>query len=132
MEKITSKMCLNGDVGIHGNMFGGQLMYLMDEAAAIYAVQYTGVKRIVSRKFSAVEFHAPVRRGEILEFFADNPKRGNTSFSFDIIVKVEGNRRFQSSCVFVAIDENGEKTPIDWDRAPGCRKSAKAGKTEKP
>ena len=117
MFKITSKMCLNGDVGIHGNMFGGRLLALMDESAAIYAKLYTREKHIVSRKFSGVEFHSPVKLGDILEVYADHPKRGNTSFSFDIIVIVDSTRHFEASCVFVAVDENGTKKSIDWSKA---------------
>ena len=83
MEKITSSICLTGDIGTSGNMYGGRLLYLMDEAAAIYAMRSTGEKRMVSRKFSEVEFTSPVHVGEILEFYADNPHRGRTSFSFD-------------------------------------------------
>ncbi len=117
MFKITSKMCLNGDVGIHGNMFGGRMLSLMDESAAIYAKLYTGEEHIVSRKFSGVEFHSPVKLGDILEVYAANPKRGNTSFSFDIVVIVGSTRRFEASCVFVAVDSDGNKKPIDWSKA---------------
>lgn len=117
MYKITSRICLNSDVGVHGNMFGGHLLAVMDEAAAIYAKMYTGVRRIVSRSFSGVEFRYPIREGEIFELFADNPRRGKTSFTFDIIVLVGENRRFNATCVFVAVDENGNKQEIDWSKA---------------
>ncbi len=117
MFKITSKMCLNGDVGIHGNMFGGRLLSLMDESAGIYAKLYTGEDHVVSRKFSGVEFHSPVKLGDILEVYAANPKRGNTSISFDIIVIVGSTCRFEASCVFVAVDKEGHKKSIDWSRA---------------
>ncbi len=118
MVKITSKMCLNDDVGVYGNMFGGRLLSIMDESAAIFARLYTGEKRIVSRKFSGVEFHSPVKLGEILCVYADNPKHGTTSFSFDIVVIVNETRRFQASCVFVAVDADGRKKTIDWSHAP--------------
>ena len=121
MQKITSKVCMNGDVGVHGNMFGGRLLYLMDEAAAIYALQYTGEKRLVSRKFSSVEFHSPVKMGDILEFYAGNPVCGTTSFCFDIEVHVGGSKRFEASCVFVAVDADGGKKALDWEQAPGRR-----------
>ena len=123
MFKITSKMCLNGDVGIHGNMFGGRLLSLMDESAAIYARLYTGEANIVSRKFSGVEFHSPVKLGDILEVYADNPKHGNTSFSFDIIVTVDSARRFEASCVFVAVDKDGYKKSIDLQWKNLCQAS---------
>lgn len=121
MYKITSKICLSGDVGVNNNMFGGHLLAVMDEAAAIYAKQYTGCKRLVTRCFSGVEFKYPIHEGEIYELYADNPKRGKTSFSFDIVVLVGQNRHFSASCVFVAIDENGNKQEIDWSKARELR-----------
>ncbi len=115
--KISSKLCLNFDLGVNGNMFGGRLMALMDEAAAIFAIQSTGEKNVVSRNFSAVEFRYPVKLGDILEFWACNPKRGKTSIAFDLEVLVDGIKRFTASCVFVAVDEHGNKKEIDWDSA---------------
>jgi len=119
MIKITSHLCLGSDIGVSGNMYGGRLLYLMDEAAAIFAQRYTGVKRLVTRSFSGVDFHSPSKLGDILDFYADNPVKGNTSVQFDLLVLVEGEQRFSSHCVFVAVDEAGRKTPIDWTRTVG-------------
>lgn len=105
---------MSSDIGCSGNMYGGRLLYLMDEAAAIYAMQVTKEPKLVSRKFSEVQFTSPVKLGDILEFYGSNPVKGKTSFSFDIIVLVDGLQRFQASCTFVAIDENGAKKLIDW------------------
>ena len=114
MEKISSSICLAGDIGVSGNMYGGRLLYLMDEAAAIYAMRYSGEKRMVSRKFSEVEFRYPVHTGDVLEFYADNPVRGTTSLSFDILVMVDGLLKFHSNCTFVAVGEDGRKKVINW------------------
>ena len=118
MEKISSHLCLYGDIGVSGNMYGGRLLFLMDEAAAIYARKATGEARIVTRRFSAVEFKQPVKVGEILDFYAENPVCGTTSFSFDIVVMVCSCRRFEASCTFVALDQNGCKKAIDWENTP--------------
>ncbi len=117
MYRIATRICLTGDIGISGNMFGGRMLEIMDESAAIYARIYTGGQRMVSRKFSGVEFRAPVKLGEILEIYAGNAKHGNTSLSFDVIVIAGETKRFQAECVFVATDEHGAKTPVDWSRA---------------
>ena len=118
MEKISSHLCLYGDIGVSGNMYGGRLLFLMDEAAAIYARKATGEARIVTRCFSAVEFKQPVKVGEILDFYAENPRPGNSSFSFTIVVMVKNCRRFEADCTFVALDMNGGKKSIDWKNAP--------------
>jgi len=117
MFKISTKICLNGDLGIDGRMYGGKMLFLMDEAAAVFAKIYTQEPSIVTRRFSAVEFSTPVFLGDILEFWADEPKRGTTSVSFVIKVFVAGVERFRADCVFVALDEQGHKKPIDWARA---------------
>ncbi len=114
--RILSHICLVSDLGVSGNMYGGRLLYLLDEAAAIFAMSYAGEKRMVSRRFSEVEFRSPVCEGEILEFYADNPVHGVTSLTFDIIVRVDGCRRFGANCTFVAVDEHGCKKAIDWSK----------------
>lgn len=116
--KISSRLCLGSDIGNSGNMYGGRLLYLMDEAGAIYAMQTACEPRMVSRRFSEIQFSSPVHPGEILEFYALHPRKGNTSFSFDIEVRVEGVPRFHASCTFVAVDENGRKKVIDWSKTP--------------
>ena len=130
MEKISSHLCLYGDIGVSGNMYGGRLLFLIDEAAAIYARKATGESRIVTRRFSAIEFKQPVKVGEILDFYAEDPVPGNTSFSFSIVVMVRNCRRFEASCTFVALNHDGSKKNIDWKHAPISSQLQKKGKEE--
>lgn len=37
MELITTKICMTGDLGVSGNLFGGVMMSILDEAAAAYS-----------------------------------------------------------------------------------------------
>lgn len=37
MELITRELILKGDLGIHGNLFGGKMMSFLDKAGAIMA-----------------------------------------------------------------------------------------------
>lgn len=109
-----SYLCLTSDLGVSGNMFGGRLMSLLDQAAAIYATQTTLEPRVVSRKFSEIEFKSPVNVGDILEIYAGNPRKGHTSIAFDVVVSVGRVERFHASCVFVATNPDGSKKAIDW------------------
>ena len=118
MEKVLSHLCLYSDLGVSGNMYGGKLLQLMDEAAAVYAIESTGESDIVTRAFSAVEFKSPVKPGEILDFYAEDPVCGRSSFSFTIAVLVRGVRRFEARCTFVAVDPGGGRKNIDWEKAP--------------
>lgn len=112
--KVTTHLCKTLDLGTSGNLFGGQLMYWLDEAAAVYAMQATGEKRIVTRRFSESLFQRPIHCGELIEFFCVAPKKGRTSITFTVLAKVGDDVRFQAECTFVAVDENGDKKIIDW------------------
>lgn len=112
--KVTSKICMTKDVGINGNLFGGNMLAWMDEAAAIFAQQITGAKNIVSVRFAEIVFKKPVREGNVVEFYCEKIKQGHTSITFDILAVVEEDEVFRTECTFVAVDDQGRKTPIDW------------------
>lgn len=112
--KVTTHLCKTLDLGTSGNLFGGQLMYWLDEAAAVYAMQATGEKRVVTLRFSESVFRRPIHCGELIEFFCVEPRKGHTSITFKILVKVGDDVRFQTECTFVAVDENGMKKTVDW------------------
>jgi len=116
--KITTHICKTMDLGVSGNLFGGQLMYWLDEAAAVYAIHAANEQRMVTLRFSEAVFRKPIKAGELIEFFCEDPKKGHTSISFRVIVKVKEEIRFEAECTFVAIDENGKKKNIDWENSP--------------
>ena len=109
MERINSHLCMTSDIGMSGNLFGGKLMAWMDEAAAIYAMKITSEKYVVTRRFSECLFTHPIHLGELAEIYCGNHKRGRTSVSFSIDVRVDDESRFQAECTFVAVDEHGNK-----------------------
>ncbi len=118
MTRITTHLVLTGDIGVSGNLFGGKVMAWMDEAAAIYAMWATGGAKVVTRRFSEILFDKPVHNGEQLEFHCGNPRKGKTSITFAIIAKVGSDVKFQAECTFVAVDDQGNKTDIDWSASP--------------
>ncbi|MBO5760450.1 MAG: hypothetical protein J6S53_02780 [Lentisphaeria bacterium] len=116
--KITTHICKTLDLGVSGNLFGGQLMYWLDEAASVYAIWATGEPKVVTRRISEASFHKPIHTGELLVFNCIEPRKGKTSFSFKVLVVVGSEIRFQAECTFVAVDEKGNKKLIDWSKAP--------------
>jgi len=102
------------DVGINGNLFGGNMLAWMDEAAAIYAMTTTGEPNMVSVRFAEIVFRSPVKEGEVLNFYCEKPRQGRTSFTFDISAEVNCEERFRTECTFVAVDDCGCKKAIDW------------------
>lgn len=111
--KITSKLCMVKDLGVNGNLFGGKILAWVDEASAIHAHLFTGEKRMVTLKFDDMLFKKPIKEGDIVEFFAQSEIIGNTSLSFCIFAKVKEDVVFSTKCVFVAVDENGNKKLIE-------------------
>lgn len=109
---VTSNLCMTKDIGVGGNLFGGTMMAWMDEAAGIFAHQYTGVVRMVTLRYTELVFKYPVRVGDIVGFYASNPKIGRTSFSFDLEGRVQGNVVVHTSVTFVAVDQDGRPLEI--------------------
>jgi len=111
--KVTSKICMTKDVGTNGNLFGGNMLAWMDEAAAIFAQQITG-KNVVSVRFAEIIFKKPVKQDDVIEFYCEKIKQGHTSVTFDIFAVVKNEEVFRTECTFVAVDNNGRKTLIEW------------------
>lgn len=118
MPKVTSKLCMQKDLGVNNNLFGGFLLQWCDECAAIYAHQVTGERRMVTKKFSEFEFHSPVKVGDILEFYCETKRKGVTSIEIELkVVKEKAIGTcciVTTTCVFVCVDENGYKKAIAW------------------
>ena len=58
MELITTHICKALEIGVHGNMFGGTMMSLIDESSAAYAAQLCDTPRMVTIKIDEL-----VKRG---------------------------------------------------------------------
>lgn len=115
--RVTSKICMIKDLGVHGKLFGGNMLAWMDEAAAIYARQFTGTDMVVTMRFGEIRFATPVKHEDIVEFYCSNPRPGTTSLSFEISAEVNSTTVFSTDCTFVHLDENGKKQKIDWDKS---------------
>jgi acyl-CoA thioesterase YciA len=115
MEHVSSKLCLVKDVGLNGNLFGGNMLAWMDEIAAIYAMKVTGEKSLVTLRFGEITFKRPVKVNDIVDFYCNVIKQGKTSVTIVIGGKVGDKIVFTTDCTFVAIDEEGNKKEINWD-----------------
>jgi acyl-CoA thioesterase YciA len=119
MPKVTSKLCMQKDLGVNGNLFGGNMMAWVDEAAAIYAHQTTMEKHLVTKKLNEMIFSYPVKEGDILEFFCETLRIGNTSMTIKVVVfKSERGslnvvQCLETTAIFIAVDSNGCKKQIE-------------------
>jgi len=113
-------MVLDHDIGLSATLFGGDMMSRMDKVAGITASLLSHNRRFVTLKVSELEFHSPVRAGEILEFYATISRQGTTSMTIQLEVKVyapvSNARRDVTSgeFVMVAVEDNLRPEPILW------------------
>ncbi len=113
--RITAKICMTKDIGTGGNLFGGNMMAWMDEAASIFACNHTH-EHVVTLKFSEILFRRAVKVGDMVEFYAQDPRTGRSSLTFDLEGRVRGEIVFHTTCVFVAVDEKGRPKQIKRGR----------------
>ena len=118
MELVTTKICMALDLGVHGNLFGGNMMSFLDEAAAAYACQICDSAKMVTKKIEEVVFESPVRVGNLIKIYASVHKFGNTSITINLEVRKHNVYTGHQDVVvstnikFVRIDEEGRAIPI--------------------
>lgn len=118
MELITTTIMKKSDEGVHGNIFGGTLMSLIDDSAASYAAQICDTSRIVTIKIDELLFKSPVKVGSLLKIYGKVEKFGTTSIRLYIEVRkhnVHTGRQeavTQTFITFVRIDGDGKAIPI--------------------
>lgn len=87
MELISTHICKASEIGIHSNMFGGNILSIIDEAAASYASQICDTQRVVTVKIDELVFKQPVKVGNILKVYGRVAEFGNTSVTLYIEVR---------------------------------------------
>jgi acyl-CoA thioesterase YciA len=118
MELITTYISKKGDEGVHGNMFGGTLLALIDDAAASYASQICDTQKVVTLKIDELVFKRPIKVGNILKIYGEVVEFGSTSVTLYIEVRKHNVYTGAQDIVthtkikFVRIDEDGKSRPI--------------------
>jgi acyl-CoA thioesterase YciA len=107
------------DTNSAGTIFGGVILSYIDMAGAIEAHRRTRMSRFVTVAMREVIFHKPVFVGDLVSFYAETVSVGNTSITIRVIVEtervnasVEQVRVTEAEVVYVAVDENRQKTQI--------------------
>ena len=107
------------DTNAHGTVFGGIILSYIDVAGGVEAVRHTGHDRFVTVAMREVKFHQPVFIGDLVSFYAETIKLGNTSITTRVIVEAErfGSRGqsvrvTEAEVVYVAINQYREKVKI--------------------
>jgi acyl-CoA hydrolase len=104
-------------LNVLNNLFGGHLLSMVDQAAAVAAVRHAGGPA-VTVSFDRVDFREPIHAGTLVTCCATVDYVGNSSMDVSVEVYAEnvptGERRHTHSArvVFVAIDEHGHPTRV--------------------
>ncbi len=111
------------DTNSQGTIFGGIILSYIDMAGAIEAHRRTGMGRFVTVAMREVIFHKPVFVGDLVSFYAETVRIGNTSITVRVIVEAErmGSsservRVTEAEVVYVAVDANRQKMTIPEKR----------------
>jgi len=101
----------------YGTLYGGQALALMDKAAFIAASRYSR-RALVTAGSERVDFHVPVRQGQLVELLARVVATGRTSIKVEVDMYAEdlltGERKLSAvgRFVLVAIDGEGHALPV--------------------
>jgi uncharacterized protein (TIGR00369 family) len=111
------QLMLPADANGLGNVHGGVILKVADEAAAICAMRHAR-RACVTVAIDSVSFHSPVHVGELLALTATLTYVGRTSMEVMVHVTAEnpitGQITHTNSAhfVFVALDQNGGTVPV--------------------
>lgn len=112
-------MLLPRDTNSQGTVFGGIILSYIDMAGAIEAHRRTGMERFVTVAMREVIFHKPVFVGDLVSFYAETVRIGNTSITVRVTVDAERVglssekvRVTEAEVVYVAVDSHRQKIKI--------------------
>src|SRR3990170_2758149 len=77
------------DTNSQGTIFGGVILSYIDTAGAIEAHRRTKMQRFVTVAMKEVIFHRPVFVGDLVSFYAETIRIGETSITIRVIVEAE-------------------------------------------
>ncbi|HWW00702.1 MAG TPA: hotdog domain-containing protein [Candidatus Acidoferrum sp.] len=106
------------DTNSMGTIFGGIILSNIDQAGVVEAQRHTD-KQLVTVAMHEVKFIAPVFVGDLVSFYAEKVRTGNTSIT--VRVTVEAKRRAaphetarvtQAEVVYVAVAAPGHSIPL--------------------
>ena len=107
MEKIMSLLCKHMDTGACDRLFGGKMLFYLDEAAAVYAYGLVGKGvNLVTYRFGEIIFRRPVKLNEVMNFCGGEPSFSRHS------VNVEGEVCLETDVTMVSVDGTGKKVAL--------------------
>jgi acyl-CoA hydrolase len=116
-ETRIVEMVFPNQANHYGTLFGGDALRLMDMAAFVAASRHAR-KPVVTASSERIDFHVPVRQGQLAEVVGRVSRTGRTSMTVEVELWAEdlltGTRELctKGSFVLVAVDQDGRPAPI--------------------
>ncbi len=101
----------------HGNVHGGWIMKLVDEAGALACMRHAN-RRVVTVAIDQMQFHQPIRIGDLVILEAEVTYAGRTSMEAEVKVLAENPLTGQqvhtnnAYLVYVALDDDGQPAAV--------------------
>ena len=118
-ELVLKVIPMPADCNANGDIFGGWVMAQVDLAGSVVPARYVD-GRMATVAVNQFIFKQPVRVGDILSFFAEVTRIGNTSITVQVEVYAERFRSqkkyvkvTEASLTYVAIDDAGKPRKIE-------------------
>lgn len=122
-ELVLKVIPMPADCNANGDIFGGWVMAQVDLAGSVVPARYVN-GRMATVAVNQFIFKQPVRVGDILSFFAEVTRVGNTSVTVQVEVYAEryhSQKNYvkvtEASLTYVAIDDAGKPRVIDKPQA---------------
>ncbi len=116
-EPAIRVLMMPRDTNAHGTIFGGVILSRIDQAGAVGTFRH-GCRKVVTVAMDKVEFHQPVKVGDLVSFYADVTRVGRTSITVRVEVEAEGRGDdaavpvTRADVTFVNVDDQGLPIPI--------------------
>lgn len=117
-SRVTiSQLMQPDDANILGNVHGGHIMKLVDEAGALACMKHSR-QRVVTVAVDRMTFQHPIRIGDLIIIHSEVSYVGSTSMEAEVSVHAENPTSGESwhtntaYLVYVALDENGKPVRV--------------------
>lgn len=116
-ETHVFKAVFPGTTNHHNTMFGGSVLYIMDEIAFMTATRFSR-KTIVTVSSDKIDFKYPIPAGTLVELIGKVSRVGRTSLDVQVDVFIESmyrdgrDKAISGTFTLVAINENKRPVPV--------------------
>ncbi len=120
-ETRVVKIVFPNTTNHYDTLFGGTALQWMDEVASITSIRFSR-QQTVTVSLDQINFKQPIPSGSFVELVAQIKEVGRTSMKIQVDVYLERmdkdgrERAIAGVFTFVAINENKQPVPIEWDR----------------